>query len=113
ATDRTHLEFCENGAKAVAEEATRRRVDRSFFAQHSLDDLRTRTGHWLGQQGRLTEPMVARRGASHYEPISWDSAMSLIADELRRLDSPDEAVFYTSGRTSNEAAFLYQLLVRK
>ncbi len=112
-TERSHFEFCENGAKAVAEEATRRRVDRSFFATHTLEDLRGRTDHWLGQQGRLTEPMLRRRGREHYEPITWDEALHLLADELRSLDSPDEAVFYTSGRTSNEAAFLYQLLVRR
>jgi molybdopterin-dependent oxidoreductase alpha subunit len=111
--DRTHLEFCENGAKAVAEEATRRRVTAGFFAEHTIDDLASRTDHWLGQQGRLTAPVVRRRGSDHYEPITWDDAFLLIADELRALDSPDEAVFYTSGRTSNEAAFLYQLLVRR
>ncbi len=105
-------EFCENGAKAVTEEATLRRIDRAFFAEHSIDDLADKTDYWLGQQGRLTEPMVRRRGSHHYEPISWDDAFSLVADHLRGLDSPDEAVFYTSGRTSNEAAFAYQLFVR-
>jgi molybdopterin-dependent oxidoreductase alpha subunit len=110
---RSHLEFCENGAKAVAEEATRARVDADFFARHSLQDLRGRSDHWLGAQGRLTEPMVRRRGRHHYEPIDWDEAFDLVADELRSLGDPDRAVFYTSGRTSNEAAFLYQLLVRR
>src|SRR6266545_6608104 len=105
-------EFCENGAKAVAEEATKRRLGRRFFEQHSLADLEEHTGYWLGQQGRLTEPMVKRAGATHYEPITWDDAYRLIAEELRALGSPNEAVFYTSGRTSNEAAFLYQLMVR-
>ncbi|MET1058132.1 MAG: FdhF/YdeP family oxidoreductase [Nocardioides sp.] len=105
-------EFCENGAKAVTEEATLRRVDRAFFAEHSLDELAGKTDYWLGQQGRLTEPRVKRRGASHYEPISWDDAFGMIAHHLNGLDSPDEAVFYTSGRTSNEAAFAYQLFVR-
>ena len=105
-------EFCENGAKAVAEEATKRRVGREFFAQHPVEELHGRTDYWLGQQGRLTEPMVLRPGGTHYEPIGWDAAFRLIADELRGLNSPDEAIFYTSGRTSNEAAFLYQLLVR-
>ncbi|MFE0027657.1 FdhF/YdeP family oxidoreductase [Amycolatopsis sp. NPDC059021] len=105
-------EFCENGAKAVAEEATKRRVGREFFATHSVEELNTRTDFWLGQQGRLTEPFVLREGATHYEPISWDDAFTLVADKLRELDDPNEAVFYTSGRTSNEAAFLYQLLVR-
>ncbi|TNC24372.1 FdhF/YdeP family oxidoreductase [Amycolatopsis alkalitolerans] len=105
-------EFCENGAKAVAEEATKRRVGPEFFAAHPVSDLAAKSDYWLGQQGRLTEPMVLREGASHYEPISWDGAFSLVAEKLGALSSPDEAVFYTSGRTSNEAAFLYQLLVR-
>ncbi|WP_181773277.1 FdhF/YdeP family oxidoreductase [Amycolatopsis pittospori] len=105
-------EFCENGAKAVAEEATKRKVGREFFAEHSIQDLADKTDFWLGQQGRITEPFVLRDGASHYEPISWGDAFSLVADELRALSDPNEAIFYTSGRTSNEAAFLYQLLVR-
>ncbi|MBS3940838.1 MAG: FdhF/YdeP family oxidoreductase [Actinobacteria bacterium] len=105
-------EFCENGVKAVAAEATTRRVDRDFFARHPVSELRGKSEHWLGQQGRLTEPMVKRRGSDHYEPIGWDDAFAVIADHLGRLDSPDEAVFYTSGRTSNEAAFVYQLFVR-
>ncbi|MEV0066578.1 FdhF/YdeP family oxidoreductase [Amycolatopsis sp. NPDC050768] len=105
-------EFCENGAKAVAEEATRRRADREFFATHAVSDLQDKTDYWLGQQGRVTEPFVLREGATHYEPISWDAAFDLVAGELNGLASPHEAVFYTSGRTSNEAAFLYQLLVR-
>ena len=111
--DKRHIaEFCENGAKAVAEEATLRRVSPEFFAAHSLDELRGHDDWWLGQQGRLTHPMLLEEGGSHYRPISWDDALALVADELRTLDDPDEAVFYTSGRTSNEAAFLYQLLVR-
>lgn len=105
-------EFCENGAKAVAEEATKRRVTAEFFARHSVHDLAAQPEYWLSQQGRLTEPVVLRPDDTHYRPISWDEAYRLIADELRGLDSPDEALFYTSGRTSNEAAFLYQLLVR-
>jgi formate dehydrogenase major subunit len=105
-------EFCENGAKAVAEEATVRRVTPEFFAEHPIAELTERTDYWLGQQGRLTEPMVLRPDATHYEPIGWTEAFDLIAAELRGLDSPNEAVFYTSGRTSNEAAFTYQLLVR-
>ncbi|WP_026423137.1 FdhF/YdeP family oxidoreductase [Actinokineospora inagensis] len=105
-------EFCENGAKAVAEEATLRRVGPEFFATHSVAALAERTDYWLGQQGRVTHPMLLRAGATHYEPVSWADAFSLVADRLRALASPDEAVFYTSGRTSNEAAFLYQLLVR-
>jgi molybdopterin-dependent oxidoreductase alpha subunit len=109
---RRPAEFCENGAKAVAEEATLREVGPTFFAKHSVADLAGRTGYWLGQQGRLTHPMVLRSGGTHYEPITWDEAYAVIAECLRSLGSPDEAVFYTSGRTSNEAAFLYQLLVR-
>jgi molybdopterin-dependent oxidoreductase alpha subunit len=109
---RKHAEFCENGAKAVAEEATTRRVGPEFFAAHPVAELLEHSDYWLGQQGRLTHPMVLRDGATHYEPIDWDAALELIADELRALDSPDEAAFYTSGRTSNEAAFLYQLLIR-
>jgi molybdopterin-dependent oxidoreductase alpha subunit len=105
-------EFCENGAKAVAEEATKRRVDRAFFAAHPIGELETKTDYWLGQQGRITEPFVLREGATHYEPISWDDAFELVAGELKALTDPNEAIFYTSGRTSNEAAFLYQLLVR-
>ncbi len=109
---RSHAEFCENGAKAVAEEATQRRVTREFFAEHPLADLAGRSDYWLGQQGRLTEPMVARPGDTHYTPISWDDAFTLMADELRANETPDQAAFYTSGRTSNEAAFLYQLFAR-
>ncbi|HEY8473256.1 MAG TPA: molybdopterin-dependent oxidoreductase, partial [Natronosporangium sp.] len=109
---RSHAEFCENGAKAVAAEATRKRVGAGFFAAHSIADLAAQSEHWLGQQGRLIEPMVRRPDASHYTPISWDDAFALIADELRACESPDQAVFYTSGRTSNEAAFLWQLLAR-
>lgn len=105
-------EFCENGAKAVAEEATRRRIGPEFFAAHPVAELAEKTDYWLGQQGRLTHPMVLREGATHYEPVSWDDAFTLVADHLRGLSSPDEAMFYTSGRTSNEAAFLYQLLAR-
>jgi molybdopterin-dependent oxidoreductase alpha subunit len=109
---RAHAEFCENGAKAVAEEATLRRITAEFFAEHAIDDLRERTDYWLGQQGRLTTPMVRREGAGHYTPISWDDAFRLIADELNATATPDESVFYTSGRTSNEAAFIYQMFAR-
>ena len=105
-------EFCENGAKAVAEEATRRTVTPEFFARHSVADLAGRSEYWLSQQGRLTHPMVLRPGADNYSPIGWEEAYGLIAQHLHALGSPDEALFYTSGRTSNEAAFLYQLLVR-
>jgi molybdopterin-dependent oxidoreductase alpha subunit len=106
-------EFCENGAKAVAEEGTRRRVDPAFFAEHPIADLADKSGYWLGQQGRLTEPVYLAEGATHYRAITWDDAYELIASELAALDHPDQAAFYTSGRTSNEAAFLYQLFARK
>jgi len=106
-------EFCENGARAVADEATTKRVDRHFFQTHSIPDLLARSDHWLNDQGRITEPMVRRPGASHYQPMSWDDAFALLAEALQALDTPDEAIFYTSGRASNEAAFLYQLFVRQ
>ena len=109
---RKHAEFCENGAKAVAEEATTRTVTPAFFAAHPVSELLQKTDYWLGQQGRLTHPMVLMGGATHYEPIDWNTAFRLIADELRALPDADQAVFYTSGRTSNEAAFLYQLMIR-
>ncbi|MDE0546076.1 FdhF/YdeP family oxidoreductase [Microbacterium sp. C7(2022)] len=111
--NKRHLaEFCENGAKAVAEEATLRKVTPDFFAEHSIDELAAHDDWWLGQQGRLTHPMIKDADDTHYRPISWDDALREIADALRGLPDPDQAVFYTSGRTSNEAAFLYQLLVR-
>ncbi|MCD0482922.1 FdhF/YdeP family oxidoreductase [Streptacidiphilus sp. ASG 303] len=112
--DRPHLaEFCENGAKAVAEEATERRIGREFFAAHPVADLAGRSGYWLGQQGRLTEPMLLEEGADRYAPVSWERAFDVVAEELAALDSPDGAAFYTSGRTANETAFLYQLFVRR
>ncbi|MEV8533032.1 FdhF/YdeP family oxidoreductase [Streptomyces sp. NPDC051211] len=111
-------EFCENGAKAVAEEATLRRVTPEFFAAHPLADLAARSGYWLGQQGRITEPMLLERGdlpegGERYQAVSWERAFAIIAEELKALGSPDEALFYTSGRTSNEAAFLFQLFARE
>src|SRR5918995_689333 len=113
-SDKPHLvEFCENGAKAVAEESTVRRVGADFFAAHPVSQLATRSDHWLGQQGRLAEPMLREAGTDHYRPVTWDDAFGIVADELAAMDSPDQAVFYTSGRTSNEAAFLYQLFARK
>ena len=105
-------EFCENGAKAVAEEATTRTVDPDFFARHTVSELLEQTDYWLGRQGRLTHPMIVRPGSDHYEPIDWNEAYAVIADHLRTLPDPNEAVFYTSGRTSNEAAFVYQLMIR-
>ncbi len=105
-------EFCENGAKAVAEEATKARATPEFFAAHSIAELDEQSEHWLGQQGRITHPMIKNPGGTHYQPISWADAYALIADRLNGLASPDQAIFYTSGRTSNEAAFAYQLFVR-
>ncbi|MHA6623147.1 FdhF/YdeP family oxidoreductase [Pseudonocardia sp. DLS-67] len=109
---RASAEFCENGAKAVAEEATTVRATPEFFARHSIADLDAHSEMWLGQQGRITHPMVRWPGGTHYEPIAWDDAFALVGHELGALDSPDEATFYTSGRASNEAAFAYQLFVR-
>ncbi|CAM2006685.1 FdhF/YdeP family oxidoreductase [Acanthopleuribacter pedis] len=109
---RSSFEFCENGVKAITHEATQRRADAAFFAKHSVEDLRKRDHYWLEQQGRLTEPMAYNNRTHHYEPISWDDAFAKIGKILRTLDTPDEAIFYTSGRTSNEAAFLYQLFGR-
>jgi molybdopterin-dependent oxidoreductase alpha subunit len=111
--ERSHFEFCENGAKHVADEATTKRVRPEFFQQWSVADLASQSDQWLGAQGRITHPMLLRRGATHYEPISWESAFELLSAELNSLNYPDQAIFYTSGRTSNEAAFLYQLFVRQ
>ncbi|SPP66286.1 putative enzyme [Nitrospira lenta] len=106
-------EFCENGAKAMASEATTRRVTPEFFKQWSIEQLAEQSDYWLNEQGRLTHPMIRRPGATHYEPIEWDEAFACLATELNRLASPDEATFYTSGKVTNEAAFLYQLFVRQ
>jgi len=111
--ERSHFEFCENGAKHIADEATTKRVTPEFFQQWSVADLALQSDQWLGAQGRITHPMLLRRGATHYEAISWDNAFELLAGELNSLNYPDQAIFYTSGRTSNEAAFLYQLFVRQ
>jgi molybdopterin-dependent oxidoreductase alpha subunit len=106
-------EFCENGAKAVAWEATRKRVDADFFSRYSVAELREHDDHWLEANGRLTVPVYLAPGATHFAPIGWDDAFALIADRLRSLADPNRAVFYTSGRASNEAAFVYQLLARR
>ncbi len=111
--NRASLEFCENGAKHVAHEATRSRVGPEFFESHTLDELLSRSDQWLEAQGRITRPFLKARGADRYAPISWDDAFARIARHLRELASPDEAVLYTSGRTSNEAAFLWQLFARE
>lgn len=104
-------EYCENGVKAIAEEATDSTIGNEFFAKYSIDELYEQSDYWLGQKGRLTQPMILEDG-KHYRPISWDKAFQTVAEHLNQLNNPDEAIFYTSGRTSNEAAFLYQLFVR-
>jgi formate dehydrogenase major subunit len=109
---RKTFEFCENGAKAVTWEATPVVIGSEFWADHPVSELRQRTEYWLGMQGRLTEPVHKPAGEDHYRPVSWEQAFSILADKLTGLPSPDQATFYTSGRTSNEAAFLYQLFVR-
>ena len=109
---RSVAEFCENGAKAVTWEATPITVPTSFWAEHSIDDLLSRSEYWLGMQGRLVEPVYRPAGADHYEPVSWEQAFEIIATKLNGLASPNEAAFYTSGRTANETAFVYQLFAR-
>ena len=111
--DRSSFEFCENGAKATASESTARKITRNFFEDNSITDIASHSDHWMELQGRLTEPMVLREDSAHYEPISWDEAFELVASELNSLSSPNQALFYTSGRASNEAAFLYQLFARE
>lgn len=109
---RKTFEFCENGAKAVTWEATPVVIGSDFWAEHPVSELRERSEYWLGMQGRLTEPVYKPAGEDHYRPVSWEQAFSIVSDKLKGLTSPDQATFYTSGRTSNEAAFLYQLFVR-
>ncbi len=111
--ERSHFEFCEEGAKHVADEATTKRVTPEFFREWSVDALSHQPDQWLNAQGRITHPLVLPAGSAHYEAINWPDAFALIANELNSLASPDEAIFYTSGRTGNEAAFLYQLFVRQ
>ncbi|MGE0230790.1 MAG: FdhF/YdeP family oxidoreductase [Flavobacteriaceae bacterium] len=113
ADERKKLEFCENGVKALAHEATAARIDRDFFARHSVTDLMRQSDYWLEMQGRLTEPMRYDAASDHYVPCSWDEAFAMIGRHLRALKSPHEAEFYTSGRTPNEAAFLYSIFVRE
>lgn len=105
-------EFCENGVKAIAEETMDKNANPAFFSKYTIEQLKEKSDYWLGQQGRLTQPMVIRQGEDHYTPIKWEEAFSLVAEKLNALPTPDDAIFYTSGRTSNEAAFLYQLFVR-
>ena len=109
---RKAAEFCENGAKAVTWEATPLAIDPSFWSDHSLTELSVKSEYWLGQQGRLMEPVYKAPGSDHYEPVSWDEAFELAAETVRSLEHPDQACFYTSGRASNEAAFVYQLFAR-
>lgn len=112
--DRSALgEYCENGLKAIAEEAQNKTIGADFFANHSVEDLAKLSDFEIGKSGRLSEPMFLAEGATHYQSISWESAFKKVANHLNALDNPDEAVFYTSGRTTNEAAFLYQLFVRE
>ena len=110
---RSFAEFCENGAKAVSDEATKSRVDSNFWSKWSISELSQKSDFWLNSQGRLTEPMIIRQDSNYYQPISWEDAFDVIADNIVSLENPDEAIFYTSGRTSNEAAFLWQLLARR
>ena len=112
--DHRHVfEFCENGVKALTSEATKKKITPDFFREHSIADLQKQSDNWLELQGRLVHPMVKRAGGTHYEAIEWDEAFALMARELNALPTPNAAAFYTSGRTSNEAAFLYQLFARQ
>jgi molybdopterin-dependent oxidoreductase alpha subunit len=110
---RTFAEFCENGAKAIADEGTRKRAGPDFWQKWSVSELSKKSDHWLNEQGRLTHPMILHPGATHYEECQWEDAFHIISSSLSTLSHPDEAIFYTSGRTSNEAAFLWQLLARR
>ncbi len=108
----TTFEFCENGAKAVADEAMKGGVNPNFFAKYTVQELSQKSDYWLNSQGRITHPMILKSGSDRYEPIDWNSAIELISDNIKNSKNPDKSVFYTSGRTSNEAAFLYQLFAR-
>jgi molybdopterin-dependent oxidoreductase alpha subunit len=110
---RKMFEFCENGAKAVSDESTKKRIRAEFFAKYSIAELAAKSDYWLNQQGRLTSPMVRHANATHYQPITWSEAFTMIARELNSLDSPNQASFYTSGKTTNEPAFLLQLFARQ
>ena len=111
--ERSFVEFCESGAKAIVDEATKKLAAPEFFAKYTVEELSRKSDQWLNAQGRITHPMILRENSKNYEPISWEEAFTVLADELNSLTSPDEAVFYTSGRTSNETAFMYQLFVRQ
>jgi len=108
----TVAEYCENGAKALAEEATLKRVTPAFFKKHSIQELSNWSDYEIGKSGRITQPMILKEGNNHYEEISWRTAFDIIGAELNQLDNPNQAVFYTSGRASNEAAFLYGVFIR-
>src|SRR5688572_28487172 len=110
---RRFTEYCENGAKAISEEATTKKLDADFFAKNSVAELAALTDHEIGKKGRIAQPLYLPKGATNYQAIAWEDAFQKIAAAINSLPSPDEAVFYTSGRTSNEAAFLYQLFVRE
>jgi formate dehydrogenase major subunit len=106
------FEICENGAKALAWETTQKRVTPAFFAQHTVTELEARSDHWLEDQGRITEPMRYDPGSDKYVPVSWQEAFETVGRHLNAMASPHEAEFYVSGRTSNEAAFLFALFGR-
>ncbi|WP_422881047.1 FdhF/YdeP family oxidoreductase [Pantoea agglomerans] len=110
--NKSTFSFCENGAKAVTWEATRRMVDTDFFAKHSVTTLYTQSDYFLEYQGRLTHPLRYNAETDHYEPISWNDAFALIAQHIKAMDHPDQMELYTSGRASNEASWLYQLFGR-
>ena len=110
--ERAITEFCENGVKAVAHEATKKVITKDFFKHWSIEAIGQQSDYWLGQQGRLTHPMFKEEGSTHYRPIAWEEAFTKMATHLNALEDPNEAILYTSGRTSNEAAFLYQLFAR-
>ena len=109
---RTSFEFCENGAKAVADEAMKDKVNPNFFERYNVQTLLKKSDHWLNKQGRISHPMILKPGSSNYVPIQWKEAFDLISESIKSMDQPERGVYYTSGRTSNEAAFLYQALVR-
>ncbi len=110
---RTMAEFCENGAKAIADEGTLKRAGPDFWSRNTIVELSKKSDQWLNSQGRITHPLILREGSDYYEEIKWAEAFDYIANELANLESPDQALFYTSGRTSNEAAYLWQLLARR
>ncbi len=109
----TLAEYCENGMKAMAEEVQNKTIGQPFFEQYSLDELAAKTDFEIGKSGRLSEPLYLPPNGTHYQPISWDEAFKKVADSLNKLENPDKAIFYTSGRTTNEAAFIYQLFIRE